>query len=335
MADNENSIDVIAKSLIVDSAVPVAAVKRIPTPLNPIATEETEEVATEENENVQEVEATENETPEVEEEVDDEEVDLDSVEIDVPVDGETKKVTLKDLKAKFAGEGAIEKRLQEASEVKTHVMQQSQYLDQALQFQMGKLQQLDKALAETMPKEPDWETLKRTDPGRYLLERDNWMELSRKRETLNNHYQQAQVEQQRLNAVALQERASEEAKVLVAKIPELKDAAKAPAILAGLVETGKHYGFSPKEIDDVVDSRAMLVLHDAMKYRELMANKKTPAATVSPALRPLLRPAANSARNAVTSEKKAERELYNKAKASGRPDDVAKLLISRAKSGKR
>jgi hypothetical protein len=330
---NDNSVDAVAKSLIVDTAPVAAKPERVPTPLKPIATENEEKsVETEEeNDDVQANEEIEAEA-EAPEEVDDEEVDLDSIEIDVPVDGETKKVSLKDLKARYAGEGAIEKRLQEATEVRTQVAQQSQYHMQAIEAQVQRIKQLDEIIAKNVEPNINWDELRARDPGRYLLERDKKFEADAKRSQLAQEQQRLMAEHQNLQNAQMTERAKAEAQILIKKIPDLAIPEKAEKLTAALVEAGVSYGFAPKEIDEVFDHRAMLVLHDAMQYRALMAGKKaeTMKTTQNP-LKTLVRPASSAGRSTMTSEKKAELDTYKKAKSSGKVDDVAKFLITNSK----
>ena len=68
---------------------------------------------------------------------------------------------------------------------------------------------------------------------------------------------------------------------LVELIPEFADPAKATALKSKLVEVGQSaYGYSAEELQGLTDARAVSVLNDAMRWRELQsgtaAAKKTP-----------------------------------------------------------
>jgi hypothetical protein len=307
----------------------VSALINDPTPVEPEVEDEADvqdepaaevpEEAPEEQEETEEVEETE-ET----------DVNVDELEIDVQIDGETKSVKLKDLKAKYAGEGAIEKRLEETTKARQAMYVYTTELHKNLEAQAEKLRMLDEVIARTTQPDINWEELRAKDPGRYLLERDRFLENKERRTQLAQHQERIREEQARLNREALAEKAREESQILLNKLPALKKPETAKQILDDFVNIGQEYGFSQQEIDTVVDHRAMLVLHDAVQYRKLMAEKKTKESEIKPAqqqLKNLMRPTGKTANTSMDKNRRLHQVLVSKAKASGKPDDVAALLI--------
>ena len=80
----------------------------------------------------------------------------------------------------------------------------------------------------------------------------------------------------------------------------------------------------------MLDHRAMLVLNDALKYQELMNKQAKLQKKPAPATT-LLRPSASKAVQPVNQQKKLRDALIKKARATGKPDDVAATLLMRKK----
>jgi hypothetical protein len=270
------------------------------------------------------------EQPEEEtEEQPEEEIDIDEIPIEVTIDGETKEIPLKELKANYSGEKAIERRLQEATEVRQQVYSQGQTLYQALGAMGQKLQHLDSILAETAQPEVDWDTLRATDPARYLLERDKFQIAEQKRQAIWGQQQQVQQEQQYLQQQYLIEVAKDQANKLLKDMPELRDPQKGPEKMKGMVDTAAKYGFSFDEVRQVMDSRQLKVL---ARLAELEAKSTKPATMAQPkAPRPLSKPGSTPSSAPMTEMKKMQLAALKRARVSGKVDDVASLLLVRKK----
>lgn len=340
MLDGENedmSLDDVAATLLVrpDTKEEKAPVAKVPAQKEETAEETANEDATDEavDEAIVEEESaeeTDNETAEDTQTEDEEDVDVDELDIDVTVDGEEKKVKLKDLKANYSGNGAIEKRLQEASEIRNLAMEQGKKLYTALQIESAKLSKLDEIIAKVAEPDIDWEELKRTNLPKYLLERDKQREAEIRRNALTKEQERIKAEQARLEALAQEQYTMEQAKQLVAKIPDFGDPVKAQAKYAALSKAAAVYGYAPEEVGGVLDHRAMLVLNDALKYQELMNKQAKLQKKPAPATT-LLRPSASKAVQPVNQQKKLRDALIKKARATGKPDDVAATLLMRKK----
>lgn len=323
-------IDDIASSLIMSNEAPAekeAADEKAPVQGLEDGREDGVEEP-EENESADE----EVEEEEVEEEAEEEpEPDVDELEVEVQVEGETKSVKLKDLKAKYAGEGAIEKRLQDATKARQAMYAYSSELYKNLEEQTKRLGMLQEFLDTQAQPNINWEELRAKDPGKYLLERDRFHENEARKRQIEHQKSVLQEQQSKVLAQAMTERAKEEAQILLHSLPALKDPVKAKEVLEDFVNVGKEYGFSAQEIDGVVDHRAMLVLHDAIQYRKLMAKEKEAKATPKVAaqqLKQLMRPTGKStATTAMDKNKRLHEALTKKAKATGKADDVAALLV--------
>jgi hypothetical protein len=131
----------------------------------------------------------------------------------------------------------------------------------------------------------------------------------------------------------LQEFAASQAQELTRRVPDIADPEKGKQIMQDIAEASKYYNFAPEELAAVVDHRQLMVLIDAAKYRKLMAEKtgkKSNPKIQQLKPRPLVK-AGSAAKPVMTSKKKVELATFKKAKATGHVDDVAKLLMVRAK----
>jgi hypothetical protein len=243
----------------------------------------------------------------------------------VTVDGETKEVPLKELKANYSGEKAIEKRLQEATEVRQQVYMQGQTLYQALGAVSQKLQHLDQIIAQTAEPEVDWDTLRATDPARYLLERDKFQIAGQKREQLQRQAQQAQQEQAHLAQQYAVEVAKEQATNLLKDFPELRDPEKGPKMMKAWVDTAAKYGIEFEEVRQVMDSRQLKVL---ARLAELEAKAAAVPKPEPKAPRPLSKPGSAPAKQPMSDLKKMQLSALKRARTSGKVEDVAALLLT-------
>lgn len=259
-----------------------------------------------------------------------EDIDVDDIEIDVTVDGETKAVKLKDLKARYSGEAAIESRLQEATETKSKVYEVGNTLYHALNVEAEKLNALDLILQKHIEPNVNWEKLRTEDPGRYLLEREKARDAVDTRNRITQERQRIATEQARLNGLAWQDYARREATTLLHKIPDFAVPEKAKTVMRQLNEAASSYGFSPEELGQVVDHRLILVLADAAKYHQAQSKQKAAAIGEKIVPKTLLKPSAK--RGTPQSTRKKELAVtYARAKASGKPEDIAKLLLIKRK----
>lgn len=332
MADEvEHTLDEVAASMLVKPAEAKLAPKPAPKPVLVETTNE-ENPQDEDVDAGQEVQGTETaETTEADESPDEtpeDDVELDDIDIDLTVDGEEKKVKLKDLKANYSGNAAIEKRLQEATEAKNHAVRANQVLFTALNEEASRLKKIDEILAKiSEPEEINWEELRNTNLPKYLLERDRQREANDRRAMLHQEQQRIQGQQREIAQKAQAEYTAHEAKQLIAKIPDFAEPAKAQVLFTKLTEAGKSYGFAPEEVGGVMDHRQMLVLQDAMKYQELMKKQKAVVAKPAKATTTLLRPSASKTSTPSAQIKKAQEKLVAKARATGNVDDVAATLL--------
>lgn len=244
----------------------------------------------------------------------------------VKVDGEEREVTLDDLKRAFAGQGYIQKRMQEVAAVR----KEAETIYTALNEERAQLAQAlavyQQQLSAAGNLQPPSKELLKTDPIRYLEEEAAYREGMEQRQALAQ--QQAYLAQQQSEQQSRAYRAylAEQAQLLTQRIPDFADAKKAGELKRALIETGaQHYGFSSEELSAVSDARHVQVLHDAMRYRQLMAGKERVQEKVAQVNRPVVRPGAK--RPETTGKQIEAKKALSRMKSTGSVDDVAAFLL--------
>jgi hypothetical protein len=244
----------------------------------------------------------------------------------VKVDGQEQEVTLDDLKRAFAGQGYIQRRMQETAEIRKETEANYHAVnEQAAHYAQG-LAIIQQQLAAYQSAKPPSRELLKTDPIRYLEEDALHREHMEQSQILAQQQAFVSHQQSEQQAHAYGIYLSEQAELLTRAIPDFSDAKKAGALKAKLIETGNQvYGFSPDELNQVSDARHVAVLHDAMRYRQLMAGKDRVAEKVGQVNRPMVRPGTKRTEN--DSSKTSEQTNRARMKSTGSVDDVAKFLL--------
>lgn len=239
----------------------------------------------------------------------------------VRIDGTEVDVTLEELQKGYSRTQDYTRKTQQISEVR----KQAEGELQAVRAERGQYAQLLSALEAQVQQaaQPniDWDRLYNEDP----------LEWVRQREVMRDNQDRAsaiQSEQQRLNQLSQQEQAEfmrqklhHEQEALLAAIPDWKDAEKAQAEKALLLEFGQKIGFSPDELKSVVDHRAVLMLRKAALYDQMMSKR----GNIKPVTNNGPRPAKPGAAGRVSNSTDAVRAQQRLAK-TGRVDDAANAI---------
>lgn len=192
----------------------------------------------------------------------------------VKVDGTEKSVTLEELKRGYSGQQYVQKGMQEAAEAR----KQAEGLYNALLAERQNVanlyQQLQSGQVMAQPPQPPSKELFDSDPIGYMEAKINYDEQVQQYNQQQQQFQQLSYQQQEAQEAARQAYMQQEMQALTQKVPELADPKSAQKVKQRLLETGTEYGFSAEEIAGIMDSRAVHVLRDAMKYREILAGKK-------------------------------------------------------------
>lgn len=238
--------------------------------------------------------------------------------IRITVEGEEIEVTPEEIQSSYMRQKDYTKKTQQLAEQRKQFEQEAATLSQERAQYAQVLGQLQAQLQGQLGQEPDWDALRNADPIEYSIQ---WTEWQRKSMRL----QAAQQEQARVSQLQQQERQQQlqqhmerERQALELALPQWKDSEKAKAEKALIMEQGKRLGFTDQELAQAYDHRAILALHKAALYDQMMskakAAKPAPQRTVEPG-------------RAVkeTSHRKRAAENF---KSTGSVKDAARLLSS-------
>ena len=232
------------------------------------AVEQTEEVEVEEADDDSDL--LEFEETEETEETDEAEEQPDNL-IPVKIDGNEEMWTLDQLKQSAAGQGYINKRMQEIASVEKNFKSEIEQLTLQRQQMLDFFNQAkDQGLQEPVPPSAD---LFDSDPIAYMQEKLKYDESKTQHDAKVTQMNELQTQQNAANEARLQEYTMNQAQLLTEKLPEIADPDKGEAIKKGIAETGEFYGFTAEELGSVRDHRYILAMHDAMRYRQLVQKK--------------------------------------------------------------
>lgn len=261
--------------------------------------------------------------------------------VEVTVDGETREVSLRDLKAAYSGEGAIDKRLKEATEARKEALSLRDTTLQKAEEQRTRLlqtvQALDGALFAPMVEKPD-PALRASNMQQYLMQKDAYEEDQQRINTSRQQLAQFMQQQQQEQIANRQKYRNEQQQELVRKLPELQsnDPNKVKAVQDDIAFAASHYGFTPEQVALVDNHAVFLMARDAARY--LRMSEATNAARTAPKRGNGKKPKKLRASGPTTAKINAKRtaqqnkRLYEKAKDTGKVSDVADLLSANAQA---
>ena len=243
--------------------------------------------------------------------------------IPVKIDGNEEMWTLDQLKQSAAGQGYINKRMQEIASVEKNFKSEIEQLTLQRQQMLDFFNQAkDQGLQEPVPPSAD---LFDSDPIAYMQEKLKYDESKTQHDAKVTQMNELQTQQNAANEARLQEYTMNQAQLLTEKLPEIADPDKGEAIKKGIAETGEFYGFTAEELGSVRDHRYILAMHDAMRYRQLVQKK---AKATSGKKESLGTVKAGAKKKATAYTAKQKQKAQSDMQKTGSVEDVAKFLLS-------
>lgn len=294
------------------------------------ATDENAEVeeTTAESDTNEEAESDDAEEIEASAEDDDNDYEDDAVQDEAPntysvkVDGQVKEVSLDELKQGYSGQKYVQQGMQENAQARKEVegvyqalMNERQQVTQLLQqMQGGQIQ---------APVEPSKELFD-ADPIGYMEEKMKYDESMKQYNQQMQQVKQVTEQQSKAEQMAKQKYLQGEMEQLKQVIPEFGDSKKATQMKQKLVDGGTNfYGYSVDEIGLVQDHRAIRVLHDAIKYREIMQGKDKAVKKTNKK-----RVVKGGAKKMSNGKSKVRKSQMAKLKQTGKIDDAVSLIMN-------
>ena len=244
--------------------------------------------------------------------------------ITVKVDGNDVEVTLDELKQGYSGQKYVQKGMQEAAQQR----KEAESVYSALLNERQQINELYKQLQQggvTQAPTPPSRELFESDPIGYMEQKLNFDESKVAYDGQMAQLQQVSNQTSQAEKTAKQTYLKQELQTLQQKIPEFADSNKASKIKERLVQVGReHYGYSADEIGQVMDHRAIQVLNDAMKYRDIMSGKAKAVAKTKKA-RPIVKAGAKKVSDSKTKVRTRQKAQLQK---SGSIEDALGLILN-------
>lgn len=281
-----------------------------------------EEGAAGEDELLTDADADSNETdPEQSEEDENSEEEEQPQVFTVKVDGKEVEVSLDELQKGYSRTQDYTRKTQQIAEVRKHAEAELQAVRAEREQYAHLLGALEAQVQQATQPNIDWERLYQEDPIEWVRQREVMRENQEKNAAIQSEKQRlsqlSQQEQMQHHQMVLQH----EQEALVAAIPEWKDSKKAAAEKAMLVQFGQKAGFSPDELKNVLDHRAVVLLRKAALYDQMVSKR----GQIKPVTNNGPRPAKPGAAGRVSNNTEALRAQQRLAK-TGRVDDAADAI---------
>jgi hypothetical protein len=287
-------------------------------PVEPEVEEDTSEEPADEADDDEDADTDEDEK----DEEDDEEPETNLYQ--VKVDGEELTVTLDELKAGYSRQRDYTRKTQELSQQRRALEQEQQQAQQAQQQFMQLAQQAQQQIAMTAQQEPDWDALYRDKPLEAPRIEREWKIQQERRQVLAQQYQQAALQQQQRQVL---EQVRESQQRLPDEIPDWKDPEIAKKERAALRDMLLDTGFDENQVAQIYDWRVVVLLRDALKYRQAekrkqelrpVTEKKDAPKTVRP----------RAAKTPVENQRTGTQVQRRRLAQTGRVEDAAALIES-------
>ena len=212
-----------------------------------------------------------------EEQIDTQEKLEDSPSYTVKVNGQELDVTLDELRNGYSRDADYRQKTEELSNQRKNFQSESEKQRLDYSQKLNKVNELMSAAQQELNTEKnsvDLEQMYEDDPTEAMRIEHR---LRRKQEKLNSAIAQTQAEQKTQFDGFLQE----QKRLLETKMPEFTDPVKASSLKATMKSTLNNYGFNDQEVAQVYDHRIVMLVNDAMKYRNLQNSKPNIAKKIS------------------------------------------------------
>ena len=195
----------------------------------------------------------------------------------VKVAGQELDVTLDELKNGYSRDADYRRKTEELSYDKKQFVSESEKQRQDYSSKLNELNQLMSVAQQQLNTEinsVDLEKLYEEDPTEAARIEHR---LRRKQEKLNSAMAKTQSEQNK----QFESFVSDQKNKLVTKLPEFSDPDKASKLKSSMKTILNNYGFNDHEISQVYDHRIIVLVNDAMKYRNMQNSKPNLAKKIS------------------------------------------------------
>jgi hypothetical protein len=240
----------------------------------------------------------------------------------VKVDGKEVEVTLDELQKGYSRTQDYTRKTQQIAEVRKQAEAELQSVRAEREQYAQLLSALEEQVQQAAQPNIDWDRLYQEDPIEWVRQRELMRDRQEKQAAIQSEKQRLSQLSQQEQMQQQQQLLQQEQEALMAAIPEWKDSKKAAAEKAMLVQFGQKVGFSPDELKNVVDHRAVVLLRKAALYDQMISKR----GQIKPVTNNGPKPAKPGAAGRVSNNTEALRAQQRLAK-TGRVDDAADAIF--------
>jgi len=239
----------------------------------------------------------------------------------VKIDGKEVDVTLDELQKGYSRTQDYTRKTQQIAEVRKQAEGELSAVRAEREQYAQLLSALEAQVQQVAQPNIDWDRLYQEDPIEWVRQREVMRDNQDRAAAIQSEKQRLTQLSQQEQAQFMQQKLQQEQESLLAAIPDWRDAKKAQAEKALLVEFGQKIGFTPDELKSVVDHRAVLMLRKAALYDQMMSKR----GNIKPVTNNGPRPAKPGAAGRISNTTEAVRAKQRLAK-TGRIDDAADAI---------
>ena len=245
----------------------------------------------------------------------------------VKANGQELEVTLDELLSSYSRQADYTSKTQALAEEKKLLNERLENVGR-LEQQINEMQEHTNRLAQVSddPGEEYWNQLKAENPMQYMIERDEYRERQAQKEKLVQETNEMQKQLQYQRQMEAEQSLKLENDKLLEMNPKWADPNVFSNAKARMRDAGKLVGFSDDELKQVVDHRAVMILHKASLWDQLQDSRKkikpAPVRTSKQTGRPL----SAQSRSALT---KAKQKLAKTGKPVDAQNAFEQLLLKK------
>lgn len=232
-----------------------------PEPEDVEAQAESEEGEQSDDDEAEEGEIEESQEDDEGEPEDDSEEESDEGYLDI--DGD--RITLEEAKKGYLRQQDYTRKTQEIAEGRKELEQHFE----ALQVERQRYAERLAELAQQEVQEPDWDTLRETDPIEYMLQRDQWRDRNERRQALEAERQRIEEQTAKEQQQKLVKHLQREQERLIERLPEWRDEKTAKKERQEVADLLREVGWTDEELGQLYDHRAIVLARMALKSRRL------------------------------------------------------------------
>lgn len=200
-----------------------------------------------------------------------------NLRIKVKVDGQEEEHTLEEVLKGYSRTADYTRKTQELAAQRKSQEAEAAQVREERQMYAARLAQLDQAITDATPQEPDWDKVQIERPQEFATLRAQWSLHKERQAALQVERQRAEQAVMADQQIARQQYLQAEQTALLEAFPDWKDEKVANTAKAEIVAYVKDMGYTVEEIAQVTDHRIIKLIAKAMKYDK--AQEKKPKIT--------------------------------------------------------